>query len=171
MRGDPVEQQFEVTFRGSAGERATVRAERDTGDVAGVPGEKIVMSVPYFGYEWPTASDAVRSRTRGPGRSLTLAPVDSANGGANRISARLRAAEHGLLRDSLSQVPYYVYSDSSGTWQGWFEDEHSLSGKYRFVQNNGLRGVAIFPLAYGDEATHNTLRDAFGRAVAPASSP
>lgn len=136
----------------------------------GVPDEKIVMSVPYFGYEWPTVSDSVRSRTRGPGRSLTLAPVDSAHGGANRVSGRLRAAEHGPQRDSLSQVPYYVYSDTSGTWQGWFEDEHSLAAKYRFVQNRGLRGVAIFPLAYGDDETHQTLRGAFGRTIVPASS-
>lgn len=126
----------------------------------GVPLEKVVMAVPYFGYEWPTESDSLRSRTRGPGRSITLAPVDSLYGGAARIPARLRAAEHGLQRDPSSGVPYYTYSDSTGVFQGWFEDEESLAAKYRFVRENGLRGVAIFPLAYGDEQVNAALRSA-----------
>lgn len=128
----------------------------------GVPREKIVFAVPYFGYEWPTETADLRSRTRGAGASMTLAPVDSSHGGAGRLVARTNAALHGLRRDAESGVPYYTYADSSGAFQGWFEDEESLAAKYRFVLEHGLRGVALFPLAYGDEQTSRPLREVFG---------
>ncbi|HEX7069359.1 MAG TPA: glycosyl hydrolase family 18 protein, partial [Rhodothermales bacterium] len=128
----------------------------------GVPLDHIVMAVPYFGYEWPTASEDPKSRTRGPGISMTLAPVDSVHGGSGRLAARTRADSLGLKRDAESGIPYYTHADSSGAFQGWFDDEESLASKYRFVLENGLRGVAIFPLAYGDERTHAPLRQVFG---------
>lgn len=127
----------------------------------GVSRDKIVMAVPYFGYLWPTESEELRARTRGAGVSLTLAPVDSAHSGANRLSARSESTVHGVQRDPESDVPYYTFTDTSGAYQGWFEDEQSLEAKYRFVVENGLRGVAIFPLAYGDEQTTNALRRHF----------
>jgi spore germination protein YaaH len=73
------------------------------------------------------------------------------------------AARWGLLRDPVSGSPYYVYADATGWRQGWFEDAQSLRAKYAFVREQGLGGVAIFPLAYGDEPLWNDLRDAFRR--------
>lgn len=131
----------------------------------GVPADKIVMGIPYFGYEWPTDSAEPRSRTRGTGVSTTLAPVDSVDAGGNRRAARVRAETFGLLRDAESGVPYYTWSDSTGAFQGWFDDEQSLEEKYRFVVEEGLRGVAIFPLAYGDELLAEPLRRAFGDGI------
>ena len=73
-------------------------------------------------------------------------------------SARDRAAEFGKLRDPASGSPYYVFEDSTGWNQGWFEDDESLSLKYEFVRMEGLGGVAVFPIGYGDDTLNSVLR-------------
>ena len=127
----------------------------------GVPRSKIVMSVPYYGYEWPTTSDLPGSQTRGGGRITTYAPVEGDGSGEPLPSARDQAARYQVRRDLASGSPYYVYEDSTGWVQGWFEDSHSLSAKYEFVKEERLGGVAVFPLGYGDATLHRALRDAF----------
>lgn len=131
----------------------------------GISNNKIVMSVPYFGYEWPTASDQPGAATTGSGVTLSYAPVDPALLPGTRRSAREEASKYGLRRDPDSGSPYYVYEDSSGWRQGWFEDAESLRRKYEFVQEAGLRGVAIFPPGYGSEELEAELRAAFGEGI------
>ena len=123
----------------------------------GVPRSKIVMSVPFYGYEWPTVSGELGARTRGRGHTISYAPVETSQL-SSQTSARELAAQHGLQRDPASNSPYYAYQDSTGWHQGWFEDEESLSAKYRFVQENNLAGLAIFPLGYDDGELLRTLR-------------
>ena len=131
---------------------------------AGVPPHKIVLSVPYFGYQWPAASDEPGSRTRGSGFTISYSEVDSTLLPGSRVSAVTMVEEHGLRRDAASGSPYYVYQDSTGWQQGWFEDAESLGEKYRFIRQSGLRGAAVFPIAYGDEELEDVLRRHFGGA-------
>ena len=119
---------------------------------AGIPKEKILFTVPYYGYEWPAESEEPGARTTGRGIEITYAPVRS-----DLPSARDRAAEFGKRRDPGSGSPYYVTRDSTGWRQGWFEDAESLSRKYDFVRERGLRGIAVFPMAYGDEQLDASL--------------
>lgn len=128
----------------------------------GVPMEKIVMAAPAFGYEWPTVSAELGARTRGQGRLIGAAPpADSVAGTGARavaqVSAQARAEVHGLRRDSTSRAPYYVYRNGSGWRQGWFEDAQSLEAKRAFVQKEGMAGIALFALGYGDEALVQAL--------------
>lgn len=127
----------------------------------GVPRSKIVMSVPYFGYEWPAESDEPGSPTRGVGRTVGFAGADSAHVTGGPPSALEMTERHGLRRDPVSGSPYYAYEDSTGWRQGWFEDAASLAEKYQFVVDEGLRGVAVFPPAYGNEELSGTLARIF----------
>jgi spore germination protein YaaH len=125
----------------------------------GVPPRKIVMSIPLYGYEWPSESDRPGARTRGRGRVVPLAAPENVLPELPR--ALEQAALHGLRRDEVSGTPYYAFRDESGWWQGWFEDSQSLRSKYRFVRERGLGGVALFPLAYGNAALWADLLAAF----------
>lgn len=127
----------------------------------GVPRKKIIMSVPYYGYEWPTTTEAVGAATRGGGTITSYAPA------AVGPSARDRARTHGLRRDLASGSPYYAYQDSTGWRQGWFEDAVSLQAKYAFIREQQLGGVAIFPLGYGDPELEAILRASFGTGAPP----
>ena len=127
----------------------------------GISRRQIVMSVPYFGYEWPAETDQPGARTTGGGVTLSYAPVDPALVPGTRRSALQESQKYGLRRDSLSGSPYYAYEDSVGWRQGWFEDAESLRDKYEYVQEAGLRGVAIFPPAYGSDELEAVLREFF----------
>lgn len=129
----------------------------------GVPRDKIVMSVPYFGYEWPAVSPEPGARTRGQGKTIRYAALDSLTAGS-RSAFRL-SKEHGLLRDDVSGSPFYVFRDSSGWVQGWFEDHESLAAKYDWIVQQGLGGVAVFPLAYGTRDLEALLRQSFRTAA------
>lgn len=124
-------------------------------DALGIGRERLLFSVPYYGYEWPTESAEPGARTAAPGALTTFAPVL-----AGVPSARDRAKTHGLRRDTASGSPWYLIADTTGWRQGWFEDPESLGRKYDFVQQEGLAGVAIFPLSYGDASLDSTLRAA-----------
>jgi spore germination protein YaaH len=137
----------------------------------GVPARKLVMAVPFFGYEWPVVGPEPGSATRGDAVIVPLAPADDVVPELPRAFAR--AAEHGVRRDADSGVPYYAYQDDSGWRQGWFEDAESRGAKYAFVREHGLGGVALFPLAYGDATHWQELRTAFSlpRGGAPPGTP
>jgi spore germination protein YaaH len=131
----------------------------DRFEAFGVPPRKIVMAVPLYGYEWPVVSDEPGAETRGRGLAI---PYTAPAGVLPDVPrARARAERHGALRDPTSGAPYYSFRDETGWYQGWFDDRESLRAKYDFVRARGLGGVAIFPLAYGDEALWRDLREAF----------
>ncbi len=134
-------------------------------DAMGITRDKMFFTVPYFGYEWPTTDFFPGAQTTGPG--IVLAYTDGLEG---LPSARERATLHGKLRDESSGSPYYAYRDSVGWRQGWFDDAASVAEKYEFVMREGLAGVAIFPLAYGDGdllAALSSARAAGAIAIAP----
>ncbi len=127
----------------------------------GVPRNKIIMSVPYFGYEWPTLSDAPGALTRGAGREISYAPLPTGLVPEVVASAQARIKQYGLRRDPQSGSPYYAYRDETGWQQGWFEDETSLSAKFAFVKAEHLAGVAVFSLGYDGGYFQDPLRLSF----------
>src|SRR5690606_20894095 len=114
----------------------------------GVPRDKIVLTVPFYGYEWPTASDRPGAPTRGLATTITYAPVSADYLPLIRVNAREQVRRHGARRDPVSRSPYYVYRGTDGWYQGWYEDAESLQAKYAFIRRERLAGIAIFLLGY-----------------------
>jgi Glycosyl hydrolases family 18 len=127
----------------------------------GAARSRIHIGVPYYGYEWPTASSDVGAATRGAGREMTYAAVPASILPNIQLNAQAEVARHGQRRDPASGSPYYAYQDATGWRQGWFEDETSLAAKFDFVKQEGLGGVAIFPIGYDAGAFDPLLRRAF----------
>ena len=130
---------------------------------AGIEPGRMIMTIPYYGYEWPVVSNELGTSTRGEARIVTFAETDSLTLPNYRISVQNRVAEFGMSRDSVSGSPYYAFSDSSGWWQGWYEDQTSLEHKYQFIRDAALKGIATFPMGYDKgilDAHWNTF---FGR--------
>ncbi len=126
----------------------------------GVPRSKILFAAPLFGYEWPTFDETPGSATRGVGRTITFAPIDTTMLPNLNVSARDRIRQHGLKRDSTTGSPYYAYRDADGWRQGWFDDMVSFDAKVAFVRENGLGGLAFFPLGYDNgELTSRLSKD------------
>jgi spore germination protein YaaH len=114
---------------------------------------KVILGLPHYGYEWPTATTSVPSATTGAGSSMTY------------DAARSNAALHGRIWDAASQTPYYVHA-SGGAHQGWYDDAESLGRKWDLVVARDLGGTGIWAIGYAtsDDLLWDGLRARFAAA-------
>lgn len=116
-----------------------------------IPNDKLVLGVPFYGYEWQTTSRESRSFTYpGTGSAATY----------ERVQELLtRQSELSVQRhwDDTALAPYLSYTEDGETYIVYYEDVRSLSFKFDFVNQLNLRGIAIWALGY--EGTDTTLWD------------
>ncbi len=98
--------------------------------------EKVVMGVPYYGYDWPTYDSTRGSRTRGRASAVFYA------------TAATNARIYGRIWDSYSQTPWYRYRDYTTWHQCWYDDDSSLTLKYQTVNSTAAQGIGIWALTY-----------------------
>jgi len=97
--------------------------------------EKLVLGLPWYGYDWPCQSASAGSSTTGSATARSYA------------AALALAQSHGLRRESVAQTPWSAWQ--SGSWrQCWFDDTLSLGMKLDLVQDNGLQGMGLWALGY-----------------------
>ena len=112
-----------------------------------LPADKIIMGVPYYGYDWP-----VKDKTNP--RSLTL-PQSDANGYVETLTyGRMRGdstfSSENCRFDELAQQEWCGYTDpeTGKDRVAWFENGQSVKVKYDFAKKNDLAGIAIWALGY-----------------------
>ena len=125
--------------------------------LAVAPAAKLAMGVPYYGYDWPTATTSPGSSTSGAGTTVLFSAVFG------------KFSTYGRLWDSSSQTPWYRYSASTQNHQGWVDDGESLALKYDYVNSKNLAGIMIWALGYdtGRTEAQDAIEAAFGSAPAP----
>jgi len=104
--------------------------------------EKLILAVPYYGYEWPTLNENFGS------------PVFEGGGALATYKRTIALIEDENLKtnwDQTSMTPWLVYKDHGKTKQIYFENERSLSLKYSLVKQADLGGIAIWALGYDGE--------------------
>jgi hypothetical protein len=101
-----------------------------------VPPSKIILGVPYYGYDWPTTGpNAGAAATGGP------SPVTYSQVAADMASQHLPS-----YWDQSSQTPWTAYQ-SGGQWhQVYFDDPTSLALKARLADADHLAGVGVWAL-------------------------
>lgn len=108
--------------------------------------EKLILGCPYYGYDWPTESDTVRSKTEGRGEAKTYSQT--------KVESQI------YLRrwDEESETPWYTYGSFQ---QCWYDDEESLNEKYKLAIEKDLGGIGIWALGYdkGRPELWTTLRE------------
>ncbi len=119
-------------------------------------GSKIILGVPYFGFEWPTNSGSAGAATTGSGSAYFYSAMEPL------------AQSYGKLWDASSQTPWYNYQ-SGGWYQGWYDDSASLSLKYNLAINSNLQGIGIWALGYDGNETE--LWEAIGAEFGATSPP
>ncbi|HEX6513461.1 MAG TPA: glycosyl hydrolase family 18 protein [Chloroflexota bacterium] len=110
-----------------------------------VPKDKLVMGVPYYGYDWPVQDD---SKPLAP----TL-PQNDANGYPEILSYSRMKTDSDLKDcrwDDTAQETWCGYTDPKTNIQRevWLEDQRSIAVKYDFARSQALGGVAIWTLGY-----------------------
>jgi len=97
--------------------------------------DKLVLGLPYYGYDWPVENTSMNSETTGPG----VAKVYS--------EAQSMSNQYGYSYSQDSHSAWFNYYNNS--WhQCWYDDSLSLSTKYQYAKNVELQGVGIWALGY-----------------------
>ncbi len=102
---------------------------------AGVPSGKLLLGVPWYGYDWPVTSSARKAATTGTGTSRVYS------------AALALAASHTRIFDDVTGVPWISY-ESPGWRQMWYDDSLSLQMKSNMVKELHLAGIGIWALSY-----------------------
>lgn len=114
-----------------------------------MPAEKVLLGVPFYGYEWET--------TTGEARSLVF-PGTGATASYSRVQKLLQSTDsaevadgpiiQGWDDDALS--PYVIFTKDNRQHVIYYEDARSLSYKLDLINELRLGGVAIWALGYED---------------------
>ena len=110
--------------------------------IAKVPAEKILLGIPFYGYEWQTTSRDPQSHTF---------PNTGATASFERVQQILAQkdtlkVEQGWNEAALS--PYISYTEDDELYVVYYEDSRSISYKLDYVNQLDLGGVAIWALGY-----------------------
>lgn len=103
-----------------------------------VPPKKILLGIPYYGYQWDTIDSTKYSPTLSKGSTASL----------ERIDKMLNDKTLEMVWDRNSLTPYGVATSGGQTTQIYFENETSMRLKIQFVKATGLGGIAIWALGY-----------------------
>jgi spore germination protein YaaH len=118
---------------------------------------KIVLGVPYYGYQWTCADDQ-------PASSVVtgVGSVFYSEARQDLESGRTRLWDEGV------RSPWYAWQD--GGWnQVWYDDEESLAYKYRLALEQDLGGVGMWALNYdvGYQELWDLLESSFSQDPTP----
>jgi spore germination protein YaaH len=139
----------------------------------GVPRERLLLSFPLYGYEWPVNRRAAGSTTSGKGVTATFATLPAALLPDVQISVQDRVRQYGAQHDPVSGSSYYQFKRRDGRWiEGWFEDWWTLGRKADYLTKEQLGGIAFFPLGYDNgELVDYFLKRRGARTPVPSTIP
>lgn len=140
-------------------------------DLYGVPPSKLVLGVPWYGYDFPCLN-----------APTPAAPTCHVNGTFSGAWSYSFAAMLSMLGpappvyNATQASPYFTYQDAAtGEWhQLWYDDELSLSWKYEAAAAAGARGIAMWTADFLDYASGTrvaTMWDALRANFTAAPSP
>ncbi len=142
----PVAPNVPSNFWGAYSVAKTIKSYKQYGAIP----EKLILGMPFYGYDWPTQSPNMGSNTIGPGEAVIF------------YYAKQNAQNYGRLWDSYSLTPWYRYY--SQEWhQTWYDDSVSIDIKLSMAIDSGLQGAGCWALGYtrSDDDLWNVIRKNF----------
>lgn len=113
--------------------------------LAKVPKEKILLGVPFYGYEWQTTSRDAQALTY-PNTGSTASYERVQNLLKRKVELNIEERWH---ETSLS--PYLIYTENDETRVIHYENARSIAYKMEYVRQLDLAGIAIWALGYEGE--------------------
>ncbi len=110
-----------------------------------VPNNKLILAIPFYGYEWETFTNKNKSFiVEGSGALATYKRVRELLKGRNDIKKSW---------DNISRTPWLTYIDYGAIKQIYYEDDRSIAEKIKFVKEKQLGGIGIWALGYEGDYT------------------
>lgn len=115
----------------------------------GIPANKLILGLPWYGYDYACISVDNHNRCVISSVPYLGVPCSDAAGSQHDYAAIIRdllpLSKDGLQYNETDQSPYFFYESKSGdVHQVWFDNPKSLSVKYKFAKEHGLRGVGFW---------------------------
>lgn len=108
-----------------------------------VKSDKILLGVPFYGYEWPTENNEKGAFVIKSYRGAEISSYHRSTETAKENNASIN------FDDESGSVWFSYFDNKSQTWrQTWFENERSLGLKIDLMKQAKLGGMAIFALGY-----------------------
>lgn len=104
-----------------------------------VPKEKLILAVPYYGYDWPVDSADRNAQVAGDSANVKILPYAE-------IADAIKNTQ--VQWDENAQTPWYSYKEGGTTRVVHFENTRSLGVKYDFINQKDLKGVGIWALGF-----------------------
>ena len=125
-----------------------------------MPANKLILGVPYYGYNYMVYQPGVNGETRPSPSWRGRATAQTYQYAAENISPDQTGW------DDVGKVGWQAYVDKdSGTWRMLFlDDARSLAHKYDFVKAKQLQGTGMWALGFdqGKSELWSVLREKFG---------
>ncbi|MBI2019970.1 hypothetical protein HYS94_00940 [Candidatus Daviesbacteria bacterium] len=105
------------------------------------PSDKLILAVPYYGYDWPVISASFNAPVSGSRADVRIRPYAE-------IADATKNTQ--INWDEASQTPWFSYIDAENgaTRVTHFENTRSLGIKYDFINDKNLKGVGIWALGF-----------------------
>ena len=103
---------------------------------------KLVMGLPYYGYEWATTSQTIPSPTTATGTAKTFQQV------MNNTSGYYSTANHNW--DAASYTDIFTFNNGTTDKQCYIALEDAFRKRLEHVNNSGIAGIGIWALGYDD---------------------
>jgi spore germination protein YaaH len=111
----------------------------------GVNLDKVVLALPFYGYEWRTVDSQYAAQTY---------PNTGAMASYSRVHALIKTEELKHKWDFQAMSPWLVYETEDEIRQIYFENDESIGLKLQLVNQAQLGGIAIWALGYeGQDAS------------------
>ncbi len=107
-----------------------------------VPKEKILLGVPFYGYEWQTDSRSPQANTY---------PDTGSTASYKRVKEILTRQDELQVEthwDDTALCPYLSYLEDDNIYMIYYENPTSISFKLEYVKQLDLAGIAIWALGY-----------------------
>ncbi len=107
-----------------------------------VPASKLLLGVPFYGYEWQTVN--------GDAQAFTL-PDTGTTASYKRVQEVLAKKDELKVEEKWNDTalaPYIIYKENNATYIMYYDNSRSLSYKLDFVNQLDLAGIAIWALGY-----------------------
>jgi spore germination protein YaaH len=119
-----------------AGESRNVTRSVDDYLALGLAPRKLLLGVPWYGFDWPTVDSLRGSQTMARGTAILYGTTHA------------EQSFHERQFDAATSSPWYGFNARGQWYQVWYEDSTSLALKYRLVNDRGLGGIGIWALGY-----------------------
>lgn len=119
-----------------------------------IPNQKLLLGVPFYGYQWRTTTTNHLSQTFP--KTGELATI-------NTVNLLIQDIQPTVNWDPLALSPWLFYQEDNDVYQIYYENEKSLALKFDLVNQTDLSGIAIWALGYegADSKIWSVITDKF----------